>query len=201
MLTRLALTYFLVTPLGKNKNKTSSATMAGKVDPANVIDVNYDDIPEADYLAFEEKLKLQQEEAKKNLLSCYRKTRNEVIKKAEFAIPPLEFASSSANVSFIAKDAFDLFLMEVGKKLESSRRVTQNILFDLSERMDKIDKGKSVDTSYFAKDLTLELFRWADTTSRHSSATQGRIGGHTSRSNRCFGGRGGQTGCRIKGID
>ena len=87
--------------------------MAGKVDPANVIDVNYDDIPEADYLAFEEKLKLQQEEAKKNLLSCYRKTRNEVIKKAEFAIPPLEFASSSANVSFIAKDAFDLFLTEL----------------------------------------------------------------------------------------
>jgi len=46
---------------------TSSATMADKVDPANVNDVNYNDIPEADCLAFEEKLKLQQEEAKKHL--------------------------------------------------------------------------------------------------------------------------------------
>jgi len=45
--------------------------MADKVDPANVNDVNYNDIPEADCLAFEEKLKLQQEEAKKHLLSCY----------------------------------------------------------------------------------------------------------------------------------
>ena len=46
---------------------TSSATMADKVDPANVNDVNYNDIPEADCLAFEEKLRLQQEEAKKHL--------------------------------------------------------------------------------------------------------------------------------------
>ena len=201
MLTRLASTYFLAILLGKNKNKASSVAMADKVDQVNVINIKYDDIAEADRLAFEEKLKAQQEEAKNNLLSCYGKTRNEVVKKTEFTVPPLETSSSSANVSFIPKDAFDLFLMEVGKKLESSRRVTQNILFDLSERMDKIDKGKSVDTSYFAKDLTLELFRWADTSSRHSLATQGRTGGHTGRSNRCFGGRGGQTGCRIKGIN
>ena len=114
MLTRSASNILFGDSAGEEqKNKTSSATMACKVDLASVINVNYDDIPKADHQAFEEKLKLQQEEAKKNLLSCYGKTRNEVIKKAEFAIPPLEFASSSASVSFIAKYAFDLFLTEL----------------------------------------------------------------------------------------
>ena len=57
MLTRKASTYFLATPLGKNKNKTSSAAMADKVDQVNVINIKCDDIPEDDRLVFEEKLK------------------------------------------------------------------------------------------------------------------------------------------------
>ena len=47
----------MATPLRKNKNKSSSATMTGKVDPSNVIDINYDDIPEVDRQPFEVKLK------------------------------------------------------------------------------------------------------------------------------------------------
>ena len=71
VLTRFASsTYFLVTPLGRNKNKSLSAAMASKVDPSNVIDVKYDDIPEEDRKAFEAKLKQQHEEARKKLLSC-----------------------------------------------------------------------------------------------------------------------------------
>ena len=58
--------------------------MASKVDLSNVIDVKYDDIPEEDRKAFEAKLKQQQEEAMKNLLSCHGRTQNEVVKKAEF---------------------------------------------------------------------------------------------------------------------
>jgi len=77
-----------------------------------------------------------------------------VIKKAEFTRPQLESASSSVNVSSIPKDAFDQFLTEFGKKFETSQKITQDILQDLSDRMEKIDKGKSVDTAYSTKDLT-----------------------------------------------
>ena len=49
MLTNLASTYFLATPLGKKKS--SSATMAddivdaSEIDPEDIVDVEYDDIP------------------------------------------------------------------------------------------------------------------------------------------------------------
>ena len=46
---------------------------ASKVDPSNVISVKYDDIPKDDRQKFEDNLKQQEEEARKNLLSCYGK--------------------------------------------------------------------------------------------------------------------------------
>jgi hypothetical protein len=144
------------------KNKSASAAMAGnktdasKVDPCNVINVKYDDIPEEDRQAFEAQLKQQEEEARKNLLSCYGRTRNEVVKKAEFSMPSFQSTSSTSNVSVLPQSMFDLFLSESGKKLEDSQKVTQDMLFNLSDRMDKIDKGKAVDHTYSTEDLTLE---------------------------------------------
>jgi len=158
VLTRFASTYFLATPIGKNKS--ASAAMAGnktdasKVDLSNVINVKYDDIPEEDRQAFEAQLKQQEEEAIKNLLSCYGRTRNEVVKKAEFSMPSFQSTSSTSNVSALPQSMFDLFLSEFGKKLEDSQKVTQDMLFNLSDRMDKIDKGKAVDHTYSTSNLT-----------------------------------------------
>ena len=167
---------FLATPLGKNKSP--SAAMAGengdasKIDPSNVISVKYkyDDIPEEDRQAFVAKLKQQQEEAMKNLLSCYGRTRNEVVKKAEFSIPSFQSTSSTANVSTLPQTMFDLFMTEFGKKLEDSQKVAQNILFNLSDSMDKNDKGKSVNQAYPAEDLT------PDTSVAPASATKVEYG-------------------------
>ena len=110
------------------KNKSASAAMAGnktdasKVDPSNVINVKYDDILEEDRQAFEAQLKQQEEVARKNLLSCYGRTRNEVVKKAEFSMPSFQSTSYTSNVSVLPQSMFDLFLSEFGKKLEDSQR-------------------------------------------------------------------------------
>ena len=64
MLTRLASTYFLVTPLGNKKKKQSaSVSMAGekgfasKIDPLNAINVTYEDLSEEQRQKFEADLK------------------------------------------------------------------------------------------------------------------------------------------------
>ena len=62
MLTRLASTYFLVTPLEKKKQSTS-VTMTGeigdasKVDPLNAINVTYGDLSDEQRQKFEADLK------------------------------------------------------------------------------------------------------------------------------------------------
>ena len=104
---------------------------ASKVDPSNVIGVKYDDIPEEDRQAFEAKLKQQEEEARKNLLSCFGRTQNEVVKKAEFIIPPFQSTSSTTNVS-----------------ISDSQKFTQEMLLTLTDRVDKLDKGKVVSHAY-----------------------------------------------------
>ena len=168
------------------KNKSASAAMAGnktdasKVDLSNVINVKYDDIPEEDRQAFEAQLKQQEEEARKNLLSCYGRTRNEVVKKAEFSMPSFQSTSSTSNVSVLPQSMFDLFLSKFGKKLEDSQKVTQDMLFNLSDRMDRIDKGKSVDTTYSTKDLTPNvLVAPASTTEIEYSMPQNYFAGQT----------------------
>ena len=76
-----------------------------------------------------------------------------MINKAELPIPPLESASSSANVSVIPQDSFNQFLAA----FECSQKVKQDILFELSKRLRQFDKGKSIDMSYSTKDLTPNL--------------------------------------------
>ena len=64
MLTRLASTYFLATPLGNKKKKQSaSVSMAGekgdasKIGPLNAINVTYEDLSEEQRQKFEADLK------------------------------------------------------------------------------------------------------------------------------------------------
>ena len=61
-------------------------------------------------------------------------------------------------------------MTEFGKKLEDSLKVTQDMLFNLSDRMDKNDKGKSVNQAYPTEDLT------PDTSVAPASATKVEYG-------------------------
>ena len=58
-------------------------------------------------------------------------TRNEVIKKAEFVMPPFQSTSSTTNVS-----------------VSDSKKFTQEMLLTLTDRVDKLDKGKVVSHAY-----------------------------------------------------
>ena len=60
----------------------------------------------------------------KNLLSCYGRTNNEVVKKAKFSIMSFQSTSSTTNVSTLPQTMFDLFMLKFGKKLEDSQKVT-----------------------------------------------------------------------------
>ena len=67
----------MATPLGKKKSL--SAAMAddivdeSKIDPKDIIDAEYDDIPEECRKQFEVQLKKKREEATRRLLACYEK--------------------------------------------------------------------------------------------------------------------------------
>ena len=79
-----------MTPLWKKKS--SSANMAednSKIDPRNIVDLEYDENPEDQCQALEIKLKELEAEAKKKLISCYGKTRQGVIQKEKFVLPTL----------------------------------------------------------------------------------------------------------------
>ena len=47
-----------------------------------------------------------------------------------------------------------MLLSDLGKKINNVQLSTQNTLIDLSERMDRMEKGKTVNTAYSTKDLT-----------------------------------------------
>ena len=46
-----------------------------------------------------------------------------------------------------------MLLSHLGKKINDAQIFTQNTLIELSERMDRMEKGKTVDTTYSTKDL------------------------------------------------
>jgi hypothetical protein len=79
VLTRIASIYFLATPLGKKK--MSSAGMVGKyqdkskVDPKNIIDAEYGDVPEDQHNNLEAYLRDYSEDIRKRMAACYGKTR------------------------------------------------------------------------------------------------------------------------------
>ena len=81
---------------------------ASKIDSEDIIDAEYDDIPEEHHQAFEAYIKHEQEEDRRKFLSCYERTRQGVIKKEEFIMPtflsPTTFTSMMSNVSIIPTD-------------------------------------------------------------------------------------------------
>ena len=56
-----------------------------------------------------------------------------------------------------------MLLTKLGKKIKNAQLSAQNTLLELSERMDTMEKGKSVDTTYSTKDLTVSLAASAST--------------------------------------
>ena len=161
MLTRLASTYFLATPLGKKKQSTSVPMAdekgdASKVDSANTINVSYEDLFEQRQ-KFEADLKRQNEEIKARMLACYGKTRQGVIEKETFVMPLISSTTPPVppvvNVSSSPQDLYSMLLSDLGKKIQDAQLSTQNTLIDLSERMDRMEKGKTVNTAYSTKNL------------------------------------------------
>ena len=158
-------TYFLATPLGKKKQSTS-VTMIGeiedasKVGPANTININYEDLPEEQRLKFEADLKQRNKEIKARMLACYGKTQQGVIEKKKFVMlgiqsttPPAPPVTTSASPTIGVSppnDPLVYFLREFVDKFEKSQTVTQNLLFNMH---DKMEKGKSIDTSYSTRDI------------------------------------------------
>jgi len=52
---------------------------ASKIDPEDIINAEYNDIPEERHKQFEAQLKKEQEEATRRLLACYERTRQGVV--------------------------------------------------------------------------------------------------------------------------
>ena len=133
---------------------------ASKVDPLNVINVTYEDLSEKQRQKFEADLKQQNEELKARMLACYGKTRQGVIQKETFVMPSISTttppppAPAATNVSSSHPDLYSMLLTELRKKINDAQVSTQNTLIDISERMNRLEKGKSVDTTYSTKDLT-----------------------------------------------
>ena len=80
-----------------------------------------------------------------------RRTRNEVVKKAEFVVPPFQPTSSTTNVSTSPQYLYVLLVYELGKKIEDSQKFTRETLLILTDRVDKLDKGKGVSHAYSNK--------------------------------------------------
>ena len=176
MLTRLASTYFLATLLGNKKKKQSaSVSMAGekgdasKIGPLNAINVTYEDLSEEQRQKFEADLKQQNEEIKARMLACYRKTPQGVIEKEKFVMPSISSTTPPplvplvVNVSSSLQDLYSMLLSDLGKKIHDVEQSMQNTLIDLSERMDRMEKGKTVNTAYSTKDLPPSLAAPAST--------------------------------------
>ena len=165
MLTRLASTYFLATPLEKKKQSTSVTIIgqqigdASKVDPLNAINVTYEDLFEEQRQKFKANLKWQNKEIRAKMLACYGKTRQGVIEKEKFVMPGTQSATPPApsviNVSSPPQDLYSMLLSDLGKNINDGQLSTQNTLIDLSKRMDRMEKGKTVNIAYSTKDLTL----------------------------------------------
>jgi hypothetical protein len=70
-----------------------------QIDPRNIDNPEYDEIPEDQRQALEIKLKEIEAEAKKKLISCYGKTRQGVIQKEKFVLPTLLSSTPTTDAS------------------------------------------------------------------------------------------------------
>ena len=70
-----------------------------KIDPRIIDNPEYDEIPEDQRQALEIKLMEIEAEAKKKLISCYKKTRQGVIQKEKFVLPTLSSSTPTTDAS------------------------------------------------------------------------------------------------------
>ena len=74
---------------------------ASKIDPEDIIDAEYDDIPDERRKQFEAQLKKEQEEATRRLLACYERARQGMVQKQEFIMPTFpSIATSEVSTPF-----------------------------------------------------------------------------------------------------
>ena len=110
---------------------------ASKVDPANTINVSYEDLSKEQRQKFESDLKRQNKEIKAKMLACYGKTWQGVIEKEKFIMseiqsttPPASSTSTSTSPTLDVSPPKDLlvhFLREFVHKFEKSQTLTQNL--------------------------------------------------------------------------
>ena len=90
------------------------------------------------------------------MLACYGKTRQGVVEKEKFVKPGIQSTTPPAPSTTTStsppidvstpKDPLVHFLWEFVDKFEKSQTITQNLLFDMH---DKMEKGKSVEYVLF----------------------------------------------------
>ena len=79
------------------------------------------------------------------LLSSYWRTRNKVIKKAEFTMPSFPSTTSStsmSNVSDLPSDFVGKLMATLVKKYDKSQQFTQNLLIGIDEKFYRWKRAK-----------------------------------------------------------
>ena len=123
---------------------------ASKINPEDIIDAEYDDIPEERRKQFETQLKKEQEEATRRLLACYERTRQGVVQKEDFIVPPNPSTSTTSNVSIDPANFINQLLDALGKRIEKS---TRDFAIRINNQLQASSKGEGVDHSYSTETL------------------------------------------------
>jgi len=114
------------------KKKSLSAAMAddivdaSKIDPEDINDAEYDDIPEERRKQFEAQLKKEQEEATRRLLACYERTRQGVIKKEKFVMPTFTPPPPNPSTMTTAAATSASTLTDVSLSFESIKQFAED---------------------------------------------------------------------------
>ena len=125
---------------------------ASEIDPEDIIDVEYDDIPEERRKQFEAELRMEQAEATRRLLACYERTRQGVIKKEEFIMPTFP-STATSKVSTPSPDLVEQFLSIIGDRIVDSCDCTNDLLRNLVNQVRGLGEGEVLDHSYSIETL------------------------------------------------
>jgi len=148
--------HILATPLGKKKSLSAAMADdivdASKIDPEDIINVEYDDIPEEPRKQFEAQLRIEQEEATRRLVACYERTRQGVIKKEEFIMPTFP-STATSEVSTLSPDLVEQFMSIIGDRIVDSCDRTNDLLRNLVDQVRGLGEGEVLDHSYSIETL------------------------------------------------
>jgi len=134
---------------------------ASKIDPEDIIDAEYDGIPDEHRQTFKAQIKHEQEEATMRLLSCFKRTRQGVVLKEEFIMPMFPLSNSSTarstsktrNVSIDPINFINHFVDALGKRFDESQKSTRDLAIRINNQLQALSKGKNVDYSYSTSTL------------------------------------------------